>query len=576
MLSMRRILRVLFVVAILLLAAGAWFWWNSPQTIDMATNVPADSLVYLEANSLADVARAIGDTDAFQNLAPALGMKQKRWQDPWLNYLARITGIGSAESVIAARAQVAVAILDLNANGAGDTLEFKPLAALVVETHTSANRIRPALEHLLGSFAQRAYGQPTLEHVNSGDAEFLEWIAPGGARRIVATIDGTTVIIGNDERAVSACLAARRGQRPSLYNQAELQQMRSRLAASSALAFGYVSSANAARLLSIATPLLFGKLPEESQLQKLLSVGASKVLDGAGWSARPFAGGIEDRYAFSLKPAVVSRLRSSFAAPPLQHQTWELLPVGTYSLTSYNLRDPALTWDSLNAAVSSQVDALTAVIFTSASKASLLQYGVDDPPLFLRAVQSEILTVRLEPGSARPVVIATVGDERALREFISHQLGPKSRLEQLGKNQILISADNQSAAAFIDHQLIMGSADDVHRCLASRAQGAAIIGSPESLKAVTKFVDLADTADVVTYTNDSERVRAFFAGWNAIRGTGSGEAIPTDGERVMKGLPYAVTETRLGEFGFERRTRSPLGQFSSLLSLLTPATTAAK
>jgi hypothetical protein len=35
-------------------------------------------------------------------------------------------------------------------------------------------------------------------------------------------------------------------------------------------------------------------------------------------------------------------------------------------------------------------------------------------------------------------------------------------------------------------------------------------------------------------------------------------------------LPYSATETTLGELGFERVTKSPLGQFSTLLPLLIP------
>ena len=101
---MNRILRLLAIVVVLALIAIGWFWWNQPQRVDMAAYVPADSLVYLEANSLTDVAAAITGTDAWQHLEPYLGIKGTKHQSSWLTSLIRITGLGSTPAVIAARA----------------------------------------------------------------------------------------------------------------------------------------------------------------------------------------------------------------------------------------------------------------------------------------------------------------------------------------------------------------------------------------------------------------------------------------------------------------------------------------
>ena len=132
----------------------------------MAAYVPADSLVYLEANSLTEVASAITGTDAWQHLSPYFGTKAGKPQSGWLTYFVKMTGIGSTPAVIAARAQVAFVLLDLNATSNGDTLEYKPQAALVVETHTSAMRIKPAVENIITEFTNRAYGRPKFERVD--------------------------------------------------------------------------------------------------------------------------------------------------------------------------------------------------------------------------------------------------------------------------------------------------------------------------------------------------------------------------------------------------------------------------
>src|SRR2546428_12893806 len=121
---MRRISQLFAIALLLLLVAGAWFWWNQPKSVDMAAYAPADSLVYIESNSVIDVAQTIAQTDAWRALGPYLGMNVGRAQDHRLTYIAKWTGMGSAESVIAARAQLAFVMLDLNATGKGDTLEF--------------------------------------------------------------------------------------------------------------------------------------------------------------------------------------------------------------------------------------------------------------------------------------------------------------------------------------------------------------------------------------------------------------------------------------------------------------------
>jgi hypothetical protein len=105
----------------------------------------------------------------------------------------------------------------------------------------------------------------------------------------------------------------------------------------------------------------------------------------------------------SVKPAVVERLQPALRNGAVgQHRAWGLLPADTYSVTNYNFADPAVAWDALNAAVSSQLDTLAAVFFTTVSRASLAPYGIDEPDTFLRAIEPELLTARLDAASGDP------------------------------------------------------------------------------------------------------------------------------------------------------------------------------
>ena len=566
---MSRILRLLAIIVLLFLIASAWFWWNRPKRVDMGAYVPADALVYLEANSLTDVAAAITETDAWQRLGPSLGIQPSR-HSGWLTYLIKTTGFGSTSSVLAVRAQMAFVMLDLNSVGNGDTLEFKPLAALVVETHTSATRTKPTIENMISEFATRAYSQPKFERVNLAEGEYVRWIAPDGQRRIVASFDGSVVVVGNDDRAVSACLAAHRGQRPNLLHQPEIEEMRARLKASEALAFGYVSSVNAARLVSEGAPLILGRQSEGAQLQKLLALGAAKVLGNVGWSTRSFNGGIEDNYFVALKPGVVARLRLALRGPNEgRHGAWELLPADTYSVTTYNLNDPAAAWQSLNNALSSQVDALSAIVLTTWFRALLVPYGIDEPDSFLKAIKPEILTVRFEANSERALVIAGIADTGAMHRFVSRRFGSNPRTERVGDIEFVSSPDERDAASFAGDYFLLGSPEDVRRCLTAHVTHDTISAFPTRLAGLTHYLGTYQTSNIVTYSKDNERARALMTTLITIRGSRASVSV-NEIDRLINDLPYAATETTLGEDGFERRTRSPFGQFAFLVSLLAP------
>src|SRR5437868_4778762 len=154
MISLRK-LSALFLALVAI--AAVWLWWNRPQKVDMAGYVPADSLVYMEADSLPEIVQGLSETGAWKVLAPPAGIRSDIGEIGWLSRLAAWTGIGSAETVALSRAQIAIAVLSLEAADAGETLKIKPRYSVIVETHTSEWRTRAAIEKRVGDFARRAY-----------------------------------------------------------------------------------------------------------------------------------------------------------------------------------------------------------------------------------------------------------------------------------------------------------------------------------------------------------------------------------------------------------------------------------
>jgi hypothetical protein len=556
---------LLFAVLVLALVA-IWLSWARPKEADMAAYAPANSLLYLEANRPLAVFETIGGTDGWKALEKVMGTPPSAPSSHLLQGFLAWTGIGPAQSVILARAQVAVVVTDLGTTEAGDTLKVKSEGAILVETHTSEARIKPQFEQALKTLAEKTYGHPTARRITIDGVEFSEWIAPEGSRQIVGTVAGTLLIIGTSERVVQECLAVSQGRRPSLKDDSELPQMRRRLQANSALSFGYVPPGNSARLLAVGIPLLLGRAPGDSEFQRLITNGAAKIFGSVGWSSRGYLTGIEDRYLINLQPSVVARLKPNFRPAGAASRMERVVPSDVYSVTSYRFADPAAAWLSLKTAVSSQVDALSTIVFSSLLKSALLSYGIDDPETFLGAVNGDLLTLRLDENADRSILVAGVRDRARLRELLIKKMRVNPRIGDEQHAEVFEDSAGDLAAGLSDELVVMGAPIDVRRYTESRAT--ASILSPDKLKQLTFFATASSAANVVTYTNDESRIHNFLAAIITAKGTRATAATGID--EPISELPYAVTETSLGERGLERTTRSPLGQFSTLLPLLIP------
>lgn len=540
--------RVALVVALFLLIACAWIWFTRPQRADMSAYAPASALIYLETNSLIAVADGIAATDSWKAIKPLIGESKMSWPGRQTRRFVAFTGIGPTSSVILSRAQIAAVMLDLGTREEAETMTLKPEVALLIETHTSKRRIKGVVEQALQTFAERLYQKPTLKRTIIEGDEFLVWTATDNNRQIVALIDDTLVIVANSDRAVRACLEARRGLRPNLHSNPELQQMKNDLKADGALAFGFVPSSHSGELLGLATPVALGRAPGGAQVDELVAKSAAKILSSAGWSARLSEGAIEDHYFFSLKPTIVSRMRPVFESSGQSLPNSPFISENAHSVTVYSFKQPDKTWRELQTTLSSQLDTLSAVLLTSVLKAGLNQYGVDDPEKFLRLVGPEIATLRFGTNNASSVLIAQVRDEAALRELL------KNPAQTTGENERPPSVHYQ------DGFVLMGAEEDLQQCIQSAKEGR---------RNEIKFLGKQPTSSVVTYSDDSSRVANFIAALARAQNTTSKINDATGLQQHIR-LPYSVTETSLSENGLERRTRSPFGQFSAVVPLIFP------
>jgi hypothetical protein len=558
---MKRRSRFLLLALLMGCLIAGWLIWARPRNVDMAAYAPADSLLYLEANRPVEILDAVSSTDAWKAVANLTGTPASESQGRALRALVRWTGLGPIRTVILSRSQVAVVISDLRTVEEGASLNVKTEGAFLIETHTSERRIRSVVEETLKTLAERTYGRPTERRTTIDGVEFVEWVAPDASRQIVSAIFESLVIVGTSEHIVQQCLAVAQRRAASLSSDAELHAMRTRLASDRALTFGYVPPANSARLLSVALPILLGQAPGDSQFQKLITNGATKVFGSVGWTSNKYLTGIEDRYLINLAPSIVERLRPAFVSAG-NPQVGASLP-NVYSITKYEFANPLAAWQTLKTSVSSQVDALSTILFSSLLKSALLSYGIDDPETFLAAVDGNLQTLRLDGNSERSILVARVRDRASLRQLFLKTLRADSNRPATANAEMFVDPEQEIAAGLTNDLVVSGAATDVRRYLELAGE----LNKNSAANRMTFFASPSANSCVLTYADDSDRVRRFAATLIDARAANvSSERL----EAAIALLPYSVTETRLGERGIERTNRSPLGQFSSIVPLLFP------
>ena len=557
---MKRLRLLLTIVVLLILVVATLLWWNRPGRVDMAAYAPADSVVYLEFNSLTDLARAIEENNIWKALAPVVGTNPKLL-NAWSVGAAR-AGFAPAQSVVLTRAQFALVMVGLNSIEEGDTLRIRPEVALIVETHTSNWRIKSLAVTTIKQLAAHAYGQSNCVERASSDVHYVECSSTLNDRKLVGAINGSVVIVGNALRAVENSLEVRRGVRPSLLTDPDLQRLRQNLHSDSALSFGHISSANVAKIFSFAGPLLMGQPPGDRQLEQVLATSAQKILRAIAWTSRSQPGGIEDQYLFSLEPEVRTRVEPAFKATATADDFWKFVPQAVETLSIYDQQDPSNAWAAINGVVSYKLDAVSAVMFASLLRVSLTVYGIEKPNEVLPLLRSPLATMRARADAVSSVLVARTTDTLQLQQALRNQFAGQIQILEDPKNDP--KSDSEFVAVLVPGYVAIGKTASVKIWLEE------IRGQNGQSSIANEFQRLQSRsgAAITTYSNDDARVNNFVSTLASFRGTALSPKQVDDLKTATEHSYFSISETSLNSNGLERKTRSSFGQFSTLLSLV--------
>jgi hypothetical protein len=504
---------------------------SSPPT-DLRAFVPADTLVYLETGDLARTLDALTENKAFESLAKnkpdfsALGNVQ---------LAVAVTGFETSEQQITSDNAV---------------LNFKPRFVAVAETHAWNWQTVKFTENKLGEFVNDVYGgEVSLETTDKNGGKSFVWTAADG-RKIYAFVEKSRVFFGNDESAIEKCLSAARGEIDSLAKSGKAPA-----AVKDALAAGYVSGEGVAQIANVAGVSAAIEAAEEDESRSFIARVLPQLVRGSikeiVWTAIKTTNGIEDRYAVTIAPEVAAILRETLvtAKSSAASDAAVFVPLETASATRYDLQNPQLAWRSLLLVAAKQTDVVTGKILAEFSGGLLDSYGVTDAETFLSAVDSPIWTAQMDAEGEKTAVIVAVKNADLLKKSIA-EVNFKAAPEKRVSAEFWKSEDGETAAAFAQNKLILGDSESVFKCLEAAENGRNLTAHAlyktfsESKSVAATFGKSADSAEKIVRILTETK-------------TGSSPIVTN-----------FITETRLTDKVFERRTVSPFGLIGAILEQL--------
>jgi hypothetical protein len=534
------LLPILFAVFVF-----AWVYWQYPARVEMAGYIPAETLIYLEVNDLPGALRDFTATDAWRELAPQFGVRQDFGDFGWLSRFLAAANLGSTETIVFGRSQIAVALMNVEAAASEEeTLKIKPSYAVVIETKSFQSNAERFVEKQIGDFASRQFGEASREKLIRENQNWTIFRSTKDDRKLFAAVAGGTIIFGNDETAIKLCFDAKNELRPSLAQSPRLAEMRANTEASKALAFGFATNEAVKKLSNIGAVLFAGQIADEPAAMSLIAQSLppmiEKTVTGTAWSARLTNGKIEDRYFIAVPPDLASRLREPLAASnKAAINSADFLPADAHSISIYNLKDAGAAWRGMILAISSRLDTLGAAAFAQVAGKLLEPYGVRQPNDFLSAAADELTTARLSEKEKETVAIVKIGDANRMLAAIE----PTTK-------------ENNRAATFTNGTLLLGENQDVAKCLAVQESSLARTNFWQDFTA-SKIS--ANTPFVRTLTRDSQSPTSFI---RIFADEKFKQAAPDFSKNPS--LTISIAETSLKENGFERRALSPFGLIGTL------------
>jgi len=431
---------------------GIAVWWSlAPPRVDMAIYAPRESLLFVEIDSLPDLARGLTKTDAWRSLSGPLGLSsQLDYSGPVADVLGRLE-LGPDDAVALGRAQVALVVTGVEAGAEpaadGATLVVRPRFALALKTHTRASTAKALADARLPMLARRAYGEGVpIDTTDYSGAAVSTAHGPQPGRQMVWAVRDDLVVVGNGEEPVRAVLDAASERTPSLAGDFYLGRLRGEVSADRAVAFAYVSRAGVSRLVGVGPGIIAGSLTADpdraASVARLFGSISEGAVQGLAYSGTFDGGRFVDRYFTILAPPMADAAGEHLRPATKPSGVLELVPDDPNEVNVVRVERPGETFDALLTALSSRLDVGVSATLTQIAIEMRRAYGVEADVPVGPALGDEIMFVETRPGE--PVVtVFEAQDSAALLRVVERYLtkdGAHVSTETFGGTDIMRSS----------------------------------------------------------------------------------------------------------------------------------------
>lgn len=576
--------RLVLAGAAVALAIVALAWWlmRPRPHVDMATFAPEASALYIELDSLPDLAEGLTDSDAWARLAKPLGLSsQLDYAGPVSEILGRIE-MGPEDAVVLGRSQFAVVVMNLTAGAEGDaesgSLVIRPRFALVIKTHSGAAAAERIARERMPLLARKAYGSevPISDVAGPGDRMTLAQ-GPTESRRMIWAVVDDVVVLGNDVAAVRAVLDTAGKRSPSLAGSFYLERARSLVDAPGALVFAYAAAKTGGDIVGISLggigtedsrPVASPPTAEPEPLGGLLSGLAKGAAHAVGYAGRFENGRFVERTATILTPRIADAMASSVTAAEGEPQSLALVPDGVEEVNVVRVRRPGETVDGLLTSLSGSVDVTVSATLTQMAIGSRRSFGAEASDVVSPLVGDEIAFLDFGSGEPFAVAFEALDAEKTLpivARYLSED-GNRSTSELYGGFELLRSTNGDGRAfAFIGRFAVYGTRDQLVRMIDARATGG---GTGTDL---AKTMSGSKTALIGTARRDDRDAAELLLALSVVMRTSDGAPDALERDEVVSartGMPRATSRWDLRDGALVVETTSAVGNLSFLTSLL--------
>jgi hypothetical protein len=561
------------------LVVAGFFVFRRPPRVAMEHYVPADALAFVEIDSLADLADGFTSTTAWRELAPVLGLSSQLRQVGFFTGLVGRSGLGPDEAVVAGRAQYAIAITgiesDTGETDEGPYLHLKPSFALIIETHTKPDTAARLVRERASIIAQRIYGEAVVEHSDDyRGSRLLVFDGPGPGHQLVASSEGSVVLIANQADAMKRCLDAIAGRASTLAEDATLKQMRPEVGLDPSV-FAYVTAAGMEKLVDLWPLLIAGRAAEPESISvfaDLIEHISKQAGAGLLYSSEFEAEGVTEKYLTVLRPQIAEALTQPLkAASAAGFELLAIVPRGIESLTLLSVENPGELPEHVFKQLSPAVDLVAGVALREFVINLKKQYGLEPADSVGDAIGSQIALANFGDDQPRAMFIR-VNDRSRLEPIVDKYLKRKAGSltnEQPNGREILVSSDDERrAAAFVGNFLVLGTRDQIVKVIATDEKRDGQDGDERLKQALLSRPANASIAHYRVPVEDAGKLLLAISKLTRVT-DGSLELLDRESARkALDRLPRSISFTEFRDYGVYTQTRSAVGNFSVVAALV--------